>query len=314
MSRYRVAVNLEWTSKCNAKCVMCPREAIQNPQLMQPPVFKEVLRRITPKDVFRVVIAGYGEPTTHPRFKDYLEMLKGHPVNFDMVTNGQQLDEARLKALDGVFGMIVISFSSIAPEVYRRVHVGLDHERVKKNILLAQKTLRKTRLAISLTPMVECLKTLPETIDWMHNHGVTGLTMSPTFYDRAGSLEDTGPEYRELRRIIAEYKLLSQELDFIPGVRDLAGQWFANDFKCLPRNVDLPIAADGSYQYCFNDPSHIHPVGHVGNMSIREALEAREKMPMDAEVCGSCSMLGRYKAKEVTQVALHYFKTRLAAH
>ena len=33
---YRTTVNVEWTSKCNALCAMCPRDLIANPQLMRP--------------------------------------------------------------------------------------------------------------------------------------------------------------------------------------------------------------------------------------------------------------------------------------
>ena len=35
MSSYRIAVNVEWTSKCNALCPMCPRDLIENPILMK---------------------------------------------------------------------------------------------------------------------------------------------------------------------------------------------------------------------------------------------------------------------------------------
>lgn len=314
MSSYRVAVNLEWTSKCNARCVMCPREVIHRyAQAMKPAVFEEVLRRITPKDVYRVAVAGYGEPTTHPLFLEFVDRLKGHPVRFDIVSNGQMLDEERFRALDGVIHTLIISFSSIDPDVYRQVHVGLKHEQVKANIVMAQKMFKKTRLAISLTPMLNCLATLPATIEWLRANGVEYLTMSPTFYDRAGNLDAAGPEYTELRRIIKEYGLHSQELDFIGSMRDFAGQWLANRFKCIPRNADMPIAADGSYQYCFNDAGHSHSLGHVADMSLREALELREKSEPDVRICGTCSMRKRYRAREVLHVAHAYLRGRMAA-
>ena len=63
---YKVAVNFEWTSKCNARCIMCPQDMIEHPQLMMADTFYKALERINTDDVFRTVIAGYGEPTTHP--------------------------------------------------------------------------------------------------------------------------------------------------------------------------------------------------------------------------------------------------------
>ena len=68
-SSYRIAVNVEWTSKCNARCAMCPRTMISEPKLMVLSTFEQVLSRLTAEDVFRVIIAGYGEPTTHPEIR-----------------------------------------------------------------------------------------------------------------------------------------------------------------------------------------------------------------------------------------------------
>ncbi len=75
---YRIAVNVEWTSKCNARCAMCPRSMISNPKVMSLATFEQVLPRLTAEDVFRVIIAGYGEPTTHPRFDEFVEAMRGH--------------------------------------------------------------------------------------------------------------------------------------------------------------------------------------------------------------------------------------------
>ncbi len=79
MSAYRIVVNMEWSSKCNARCAMCPQTMIENPKLMTDDIFFRALERINPKDVFRTVIAGYGEPTTHPRFMEYVTTVGEHP-------------------------------------------------------------------------------------------------------------------------------------------------------------------------------------------------------------------------------------------
>ncbi|MBT4161882.1 MAG: radical SAM protein, partial [Gammaproteobacteria bacterium] len=160
MTPYKIAVNWEWTSKCNARCSMCPREDIVNPQIMDRATFDQVLNRIDADDAFRCVIAGYGEPTSHPLFDEFIEVLREHPVDFDMVSNGQLLNGERLAKLDGAVGKLIVSFSSISPAVYKRVHVNLDQEKVKANILAAKRSLKQTRLGISLTPMPECLDTL----------------------------------------------------------------------------------------------------------------------------------------------------------
>jgi MoaA/NifB/PqqE/SkfB family radical SAM enzyme len=303
---YKVAVNLEWTSKCNARCIMCPQDMIEHPQLMSVNTFYKALERINTDDVFRTVIAGYGEPTTHPRFMEFVSAIGDHPGRFDMVSNGQLLDEKKLRHLDGKINLLVISFSSINADVYRSVHVKLDHEKVKANIILAKRILKRTSLAISLTPLVECIETLPETIRWFHKQGIEQLTMSPTLYNRAGSMEQHKHATERLREIIREYHLHSQELDFVPSVKDFVLQFWHNRFRCIPRNSDLFITASGDYLYCYNDISHKQTFAHIDQLSVRKALNKREKMTAIPEICENCNMRNRYKTGEVARVAAHY--------
>lgn len=313
MSNYRIAVNVEWTSKCNALCPMCPRGLIEYPQLMTEPTWRQTLERLTPQDVFRAVIAGYGEPTTHTKFFEFVDDMRGHPIRFDMVSNGHQLDAERIRHLDGAVDLLLVSFSSIDPEVYNRVHVNLDQTRVMENIKTAQRLFKHTKLAISLTPMPECLPSLPDTIAWLRAQGVETLTMSPTLYNRGGSLQEHELATEKLRQLIQQHHLRSQEFDFIPGVWDVIQQWRSNSFKCVPRNIDVFIAASGDYLYCYNDVKHEHPIGHVADMSIREVLAKREGMALIPELCNGCNMLNRYDAKELVKAGVSYARAKLKA-
>lgn len=308
---YRIAVNVEWTSKCNALCPMCPRDLIANPQLMRPETWQQILDRLSPEEVFRVVLAGYGEATTHPRFFDYVDALRTHPVRFDMVSNGHLLDEEKIRHLDGAIDLLIVSFSSIDPEVYRRVHVNLDQQRVMANLQAAQKLFKHTRLAISLTPMPECLPSLPQTIAWLKAQGIDALTMSPTLYNRGGSLTDHELATAQLRQMIEQYGLRSQEFDFVPSAGEVFRQWRANRFKCLPRNVDLFISSSGDYLYCYNDAAHQHPIGHVSRQSIGEMLRQREAMGPLPALCDGCNMRDRYRVGELLKAGIAFARARL---
>jgi MoaA/NifB/PqqE/SkfB family radical SAM enzyme len=290
---------------------MCPRDLIEYPQLMKEQIWRQTLDRLSPQDVFRAVIAGYGEPTTHPRFLEFVDDMRGHPIRFDMVSNGHQLDAGRIRHLDGAIDLLLVSFSSIDPEVYRRVHVNLDQARVMDNIRMAQQMFGHTQLAISLTPMPECLPSLPDTIAWLRAQGVQTLTMSPTLYNRGGSLQAHELATEKLREIIRKHHLRSQEFDFVPGIRDVYRQWRSNRFKCIPRNIDVFISASGDYLYCYNDVKHEHPIGHVADMSIREVLAKREGMNAIPALCNGCNMLDRYDAKELVKAGGAYAYTRL---
>jgi MoaA/NifB/PqqE/SkfB family radical SAM enzyme len=304
---------MEWTSKCNARCIMCPQSEIQNAMLMRPETFDQVLLRLKDAKIFRVVIAGYGEPTTHPSFNAFINKIRKHPVRFDMVSNGHLLDEEKLRHLDGAIGTLVVSFSSIDPAVYRKVHVNLDHDRVKENILRAHKLLKDTKLAISLTPLPECMDSLEDTIAWFKKNGIEDLTMSPTLYNRGGNVTEHDMATERLRAMIKTHRLHSQEFDFVPGIKDIAHQFLKNKFKCIPRNVDLFIASNGNYLYCYNDISHTHGIGNVVANSIDEVLHRRESMGPVDELCNNCNMRDRYKASEIGKVVKNYTVEKLVS-
>lgn len=311
---YRVVVNWEWTSKCNARCAMCPRHAISQPTVSPEERFEQTLARLHPEDVFRCVIAGYGEPTSHPRFDRFVQRLRGHPVHFDMATNGSLLSPRRLRALDGVLRTLMISFSSVDPQVYESVHTNLDQQAVMRSILMARRLLRSTRLVINLSPTRECLDTLDATVGWLRANGVDDLHMSPTYYDRAGAQQTGGqPDTERLRAAIRQHRLGSQETAFIPGASEILRQWRANRVKCMPRNTNMLISATGDYSYCFNDISESHSLGQVGEISLREALRRREAMEEEGRLCAQCNLRSRYGPREIGRVAVSYLKAQLAA-
>lgn len=303
---YRVALNIEWTSKCNARCSMCPRGGMAKGQNMSPGIFDKTLQRINARDVSRCVIAGYGEPVTHPDFDAFVARLEDTPVRFDMATNGELLSEERLRKIDGKLGLLLISFSSIVPEVYAEVHRFLDYSKVVENILIAQRTLKKTVLGISLSPVPPAIATLDETITWFKQHGIHTLTMSPTLYNRGGAGTDFGLSPGYLRQVIKRYGLHSQELDFVTGIRDFFGQWLNNEIKCPARNSDLFISSAGDYLDCFNDINHLTCLGNVNDTSIRDILRVREQSRSCSALCSECNLANRYGASELVQVAVKY--------
>jgi MoaA/NifB/PqqE/SkfB family radical SAM enzyme len=239
--------------------------------------------------------------------------MRGHPIRFDMVSNGHLLDAERIRHLDGAVDLLLVSFSSIDPNVYRKVHANLDQTRVMGNIRAAQKLLKHTRLAISLTPMPECLPSLPDTIAWLQAQGVATLTMSPTLYNRGGSLREHELDTEKLRQMIRKHDLRSQEFDFVPSVRDVFRQWRSNSFKCIPRNIDVFIAASGDYLYCYNDVRHAYPIAHAANLGIREMLAKRESMAPIPALCDDCNMRHRYGTKELVKTGVSYARTKLTA-
>ena len=110
-----------------------------------------------------------------------------------------------------------------------------------------------------------------------------------------------------------QWTLLNGGKAFISGAGDFVRQWYRNRFRCMPRNISLLISADGHYNYCFNDIRQSHHIGHVSAMSVREALEIRERSEPDAAICDQCNLRHRYGPRELARVAVGYVKSAVAA-
>jgi MoaA/NifB/PqqE/SkfB family radical SAM enzyme len=293
MPAYRVVVNWEWSSKCNACCATCPRHAAGHP--IDTGCFEQTLARLQPQDVFRCVISGHRDPAAHPRFDEFMRRLRGHPVTFDMATNGSRLSRERLIALDGVLHTLMVSLPSVDPQVYQSVHGSVDQEAAMASILAARRLLRQTRLVVRLSPARECLDTLDDTVGWLRANGVDDLHMSPTHFEIGGAgPAGAQPDTRRLRGVMAQHGLRSHETAFTPGATEIVHQWIANRVKCVPRNSNMLITATGNYSYCFNDTSDDNGFGHVGEASLREALQRRERTAEEGHLCARCKLRSRH--------------------
>lgn len=85
---------IEFCNVCNLKCSYCPTRDDQRPKgYMTRDVFSRVIDGIGEMKINRAHIRGWGEPTLHPNFGEYVARL-GQAVRLvDIVTNGQWKDE-----------------------------------------------------------------------------------------------------------------------------------------------------------------------------------------------------------------------------
>ena len=81
---------LEMTNACNIRCKMCGRTAAE----FTPTVFqKKWLSIFEPiaDQIEEVTLLGWGEPTLHPEFSDFLAWAHSHGLRIFFCTNGTRL-------------------------------------------------------------------------------------------------------------------------------------------------------------------------------------------------------------------------------
>lgn len=274
---------LEVSNICDLKCAMCPTFSALSPnrfvnisttdrglmdlgQHAQP--LEAVLERVP------VVHAhGYGEPTIHPQFTDFVEHLSGFEVLMDFFTNGMHLDDQLCQTLvEHAVYRITVSFSGGTAEEYENVYLGGEFEQVLAGIrrLAEYKRLSQSefpRIDVNSIAFVHQVEKLPEFVQLVGEAGVNAIHLKPL------STYEFIPELHGLR---ANFDAFAQEQ--LDRARTVA--------KAL--NVEL-------YSKPFED-SIKQDVSDAPEVSVLDLKNIRKPIPNEKRQ--KRSPMGRYRPSE----------------
>jgi MoaA/NifB/PqqE/SkfB family radical SAM enzyme len=124
-------VQVEITTRCNARCVYCPRSAPDAPpgRDMAPELFRSLLGQLG--RTRHIHLQGWGEPLLHPRFFDMLAAGKARGLAVSTTTNGVLLDEdAATRLVELGLDVLGVSLAGVRPEANDAVRVGAGMERL----------------------------------------------------------------------------------------------------------------------------------------------------------------------------------------
>jgi hypothetical protein len=123
-----VSVDLELTSLCENRCVVCPREALARPVGRMASETFEAVARVVAEQKSLVSFSGMGDPLLHPGVFDFCKDLRRRGVDFRLVVNAASL--ARGDDPEGLVlarpNSIVVSFQSSREDVFRRLCPGVS--------------------------------------------------------------------------------------------------------------------------------------------------------------------------------------------
>ena len=129
---------IELTNRCNANCLMCPRDQLERPfGEMDIDTFKLVADKAAQYGTKNIALSGFGEPLLNARIADYIKYVKDHypHINVNITTNAALLKRglAEELALAGL-NEIQISFNGWDKDSYEKLMRGLSFETVMKNL------------------------------------------------------------------------------------------------------------------------------------------------------------------------------------
>jgi len=138
-------LHLEAAFNCNLICTMCYQsDPVLQEKIKAAPVksmqwdlFTKVIDEAAERGCNAVVFAGRGEPTLNPRFSDMIAYChKKEILDIKFNTNVMTLDEKKVRewlSLDA-FLTIVFSVDAGDKEVFEKIRIGSDFEKILNNI------------------------------------------------------------------------------------------------------------------------------------------------------------------------------------
>ncbi|MBI5195863.1 MAG: SPASM domain-containing protein [Nitrospirae bacterium] len=137
-------IRFEVTNKCNAKCIMCPRERMTRRQgVLDLNLYKKVLDEAVGGGAKLVSLENYGESFLDPYIFERAEYAKSKGLEVYTITNGSILDEKKAEKVADLFDKIRISMYGTTKLTYEGIHKGLSFEDVSKNVANLFETRRR---------------------------------------------------------------------------------------------------------------------------------------------------------------------------
>lgn len=130
-------VHIENTNFCNARCVMCPNATMKRKKgILSFDEYKRIIDDLEEVGTKRINIHGIGEPLLDRNLLEKIRFAKERGVHVLTVTNGSLLNEELSNQLvSSGIDEVYFSVDAYDRERYSNIRIGLDRDRVYRNIL-----------------------------------------------------------------------------------------------------------------------------------------------------------------------------------
>ena len=294
---------LELTNACNFRCIMCGRNEAD--------FKKRVLRDewfdfFTPllEDIEEVTLFGWGEPTLHPGFADYLKVLADCGVRKYFVTNGSTIGNIKETLFDRHVDIMAVSVDGASAEENDRIRTGGNFDVIIRELrgLIEERERRGLDypyVNFVFTCMVSNIAQLPDMVRLAKDVGIEEVKAvyltafseemkKEILYNKQDIVSDSFDKAVELAR----------DLDILIKLPHIQGEDPGGSVSHKPCYVgwrDVFLGADGYFRPCqstaltFCHISEVRDFEDVWNsdkyMAFRKAVNDEASMP---EECRSC--------------------------
>ena len=186
VSPFPEQIRLENTNACNARCVICPREALSRKRgFMDPKLFERIVVQAKGHKITKFTVQGFGEPLLDKNFCRFIHQIKQElGCSTFTVSNAALITpELAQDMVDSGLDKIKVSFYGINKREYEQIHRRLSYEKTVAGIeaLVAAKRAARSKMVIRLQYIGRLWRFLPFLLQWigktsvgyntLHNYG-----------------------------------------------------------------------------------------------------------------------------------------------
>ncbi len=290
----------EMTNACNLNCVMCGR----NVKHFRPAHFNiDWLRKLesVAGSVEEVTLMGWGEPTMHPQFTDFLRWAENFGMRKYFCTNGIKLGELTPAIFENKVDVIAISMDAANHELNSSIRRGADFNVIVNNLkkIVSEKKRIGTPwpyMNFVTTLMKKNLNEFPKIVQLAAEIGLDeakGVFL--TVFDEAMASESLYNSMNEVKEVFDEAYRIASDTGVKLKIPHLCGEDPAKDAyhkPCYTAWRDFFLGSDGYVRPCMSTPLKFF---HIDNYETfdemwnsAELIDFRKNVNEDSSMNISC--------------------------
>ena len=254
LSSYPIHIQLEHTTFCNARCIMCDHFIAHN-RGSKHLTLKMVksLESMLPY-VSTIIMHGNGEPLLNPEILHLFDLYRKYLIKTSLNTNLSYLNEELISCLKESCKSIHVSCDGIGQEQYESIRLGLSYSTFINNIKRLSSDCNNTEKILEVVLMRQNLKDTVKFVRFAYDYGFSKVIFNALGCNKwIGNQKDGIREYRS----IAMYYCKCAKSE---GVR--LGITVVTPFENIPNdiqqtNMDLSLPLQDTFR-TLNDSEELH--------------------------------------------------------
>lgn len=293
---------LELTNRCNLNCVMCGRNAAD----FQPTQFQmEWLKYFEPVRnlVEEVTLMGWGEPTVHPDFVEFLRWAYESGMRKYFCTNGMRLEQLTPALFEYHTDIFAVSLDGAEEKTNQSIRRGSDFHKILKaleqiNRKKAQEHLEYPYNNFVFTAMKQNIRELPALVRLAGDIGVNEVkAVFLTAFDEWSREQTLFYDMELVREVFAQAAEEGERLGVALKLPHLCGEDPAGDLPhktCYVGWRDFFLGSDGYVRPCMSTAQklfHISQYPDFWSMWNAEEYQRHREMVNQAGMpvhCANC--------------------------